>query len=247
MNSITLVKNLIEKKNQSELDNYLRSVWNHVWTDNSESSYINLRLFKVADKIKTISQMGVDFRQKHILDIGCGNGTALMYLRKYFDIVGVGIDVSNSVIYELKNTVNDSKLSFSIGDHRDLSMLESNCFDVVLSFGVIEHFEEYCLALCEARRVLKTGGILVLIQPHLFSFGVFQEYLLRIIKKWRFGKQKDLSVYGYAAILKQTGFKNIHYITKVPYKDMKITSRLDAIVKSIIPMWGHYLYLIAEK
>lgn len=120
--------------------------------------------------------MGVDFSQKHILDIGCGNGAALMYLRKYFDIVGVGVDISNFAMNQLKRCINDKKLSFSVGDHRNLPMLESGQFDIVLSFGVIEHFDEYYLALCEARRVLKTGGTLVLIQPHLFSFGVIQEY-----------------------------------------------------------------------
>lgn len=247
MNSVTLVKNLIEQKNQVELEDYLRNVWNQVWTDAGGTSYVNLRLFKVADKIKNISQVGVDFRQKHILDIGCGNGAALMYLRKYFDIVGVGVDISNSVVNELKSSINDSKLSFSVGDHRNLSMLKSDQFDIVLSFGVIEHFDEYCLALCEARRVLKPGGVLVLIQPHLFSFGVIQECLLRIRKKWKFGKQKDFSMCGYRSILKQTGFRDIRYMTKVPYRDMKITRIFDMIVKFIVPIWGHYLYLIAKK
>jgi len=247
MNSITLTKNLIDQRKQAELDNYLKDIWDQVWTNTGELSYAKLRLLKVADKIKNISQMGVDFRNKHILDIGCGNGMALMYLRKYFDIVGVGVDVSGVVVNELKSNINDLKLSFSVGDHRNLSMLKSNQFDIVLSFGVIEHFEEYCLALCEARRVLKLGGILVLIQPHLLSFGIIQECLLRIRNKWKFGKQKDFSIYGYRSILKHTGFRDIRHMTKVPYRDMWITRILDAIVKFAVPMWGHYLYLIAKK
>lgn len=247
MNSITLIKNLIEQKNQTELENYLKDVWNNVWTDTGELSYVNLRLFKVADKIKNISLMGVDFRQKYVLDIGCGNGAALMYLRKYFDAVGVGVDISNSVVNELKNSINDPKLSFSVGDHRNLSMLKSDQFDVVLSFGVIEHFDEYCLALCEARRVLKPGGMLVLIQPHLLSFGVIQEYLLKIGRRWRFGRQKDFSIFGYQSVLKQTGFRDIHYMTKAPYQDMRITRIFDMIVRFVVPVWGHYLYLVARK
>lgn len=247
MNSITLVKNLIEQKNQVEIDRYLKNIWGRVWTDKGETSYEKLRLLKSADKVKNITNMGIDFDSKLVLDIGCGNGTTLMYLRKYFDITGVGIDISDSVIKELNKNINDTKLSFYVGDHRDLSAFRSDQFDIVLSFGVIEHLDEYNLALCESRRVLKDDGSLVLIQPHLFSFGIIQEYFLRLSKSWRFGRQKDFSLFRYHSILKHAGFKNIHYMTKVPYPDMKMTRLFDILIKTVVPFWGHYLYLIAKK
>src|SRR3989338_6823372 len=208
MNSVTIVKNLIDKKNERELADYLRDIWNQVWTDKGESNYANLRLLKAADKIKNISQMGIDFRSKHLLDVGCGNGVTLMYLRKYFDIAGVGVDISDSTVKELQNSIIDPKLSFHAGDHRNLSMFNTNQFDIILSFGVIEHFEEYSLALSEARRILKNNGQLILIQPHLLSFGVIQEYFLRLKGEWKFGKQKDFSLFYYRSLLKHHGFKD---------------------------------------
>ena len=247
MNSIILIKKLLDEKNNAELAKYLSNVWNQVWSDNGQLNYANLRLLKTADKIKNISNLGVDFKNKQVLDIGCGNGTTLLYLRKFFDIKGVGVDISDHVVKELQENINDGNLSFVLGDHRDLKEIASNQFDIVLSFGVIEHFNEYSLALSEARRVLKPCGQLILIQPHLLSLGVLQEYYLRMMGKWKFGKQKDFSCFHYRSLLRQMGFKNIQFSTRPPYPDMKITRIFDSIIKTIILFWGHYLYLIAKK
>ena len=247
MNSIILIKELIGYKNDVELDQYLSGVWDKVWKDKSKLNYANLRLFKTIDKIKTISEIGVDFKGKYVLDIGCGNGTTLLYLRKFFDIKGVGIDISEEVVGNLKSNISDPELLFDIGDHRNLAKIESNTFDLVLSFGVIEHLDEYGLALVEARRVLRPGGQLVLIQPHLLSFGVLQKYYLQLADKWRFGKQKDFSCFHYRSLLLQTGFRNIQFSTRLPYPDMNICRMVDSFFKTIMPFWGHYLYLVAQK
>ena len=53
MNSINLIKKLLDEKNNIELTNYLSNIWNKVWSENGEYNYANLRLFKTADKIKT--------------------------------------------------------------------------------------------------------------------------------------------------------------------------------------------------
>ncbi|MBI2024242.1 class I SAM-dependent methyltransferase [Candidatus Giovannonibacteria bacterium] len=247
MNSTILIKKLIDENSKSELNEYLSNVWNSVWTDKGKYNYANLRLFKTADKIRNIIEMGVDFKNKSVLDIGCGNGTTLMYLRKCFDVNGVGIDISDNAIRDLRSSISDNKLSFYLGDHRNLQELKNDQFDIVLSFGVIEHFEEYNLALAEARRVLKKGGSLVLIQPHLLSFGVLQKYFLRVFGKWKFGKQKDFSFHYYCSLLRKLGFNDILYSTFPPYPDMRITRMLDKCIKPFIPFWGHYLYLTAKK
>lgn len=247
MNSIILIKNLLNKKSEIEITKHLSNIWNQVWTDTGQLNYANLRLLKTTDKIKNVTNLGIDFNNKIVLDIGCGNGTTLLYLRKNFNIIGTGVDISDNIIKKLQKNIKDSNLSFVLGDHRNLKKISDNKFDIVLSFGVVEHFDEYNLALSEARRVLKPNGHIVLIQPHLFSFGVLQKYYLQIIGKWKFGNQKDFSCFRYRALLQNTGFKNIKFSTKPPYPDMKITKIFDSTLKKFIPFWGHYLYLIAEK
>ncbi|MCL5781925.1 MAG: class I SAM-dependent methyltransferase [Patescibacteria group bacterium] len=248
MNSLALVNRLITEKTEDELSKYLSDTWDRVWSDTDKKhGYAKLRLFKTVDKINNIIKLGVDFRDKNVADLGCGNGIALIYLRKYFNITGIGVDISKEIIDGLKADANNPSLSFVIGDHRNLKLLSDDQFDIVLSFGVIEHFEEYGLALAEARRILKPGGKLVLIQPNLFSFGVIQEYYLRAIGAWKFGKQKDFSLFYYRSLLRQSGYRNIRYLTMAPYPDMYISRFLDNIFKILIPFWGHYLYLTAEK
>ena len=247
MNSFYLIKNLLEDMDKSDFLSGLSGTWNKVWSDNSSDNYARFRLYKTVDKINKLSDRGIDFKNKKVLDIGCGDGTTLMFLRRAFDIDGVGIDISESVISSFKEKVNDAKLNFFLGDHRDLRGIASDQFDIVLSFGVIEHFPEYCLALAESRRVLKPGGKLVLIQPHLFSFGVLQKYFLKAINKWKFGNQQDFSFLYYRSILKKTGFKDIEFFTSPPYKDMYITRFMDIALKRLFSFWGHYLYLIAKK
>jgi len=247
MNSFLLIKNLLDKKNSNDIDNYLHSTWNLVWSDSNDINYAKLRLLKTVDKINNLVKFGVDFSNKKVLDIGCGNGVTLFLLKKIFNIDGVGVDISSHVIDNLNKKIQDNSFVFLLGDHRNLNSIKDNQFDIVLSFGVIEHFEEYCLALAESRRVLKPEGTLILIQPHLCSFGVLQKYFLQVFKKWKFGKQKDFSFWYYRSILKKTGFKNVKFFTKIPYKDMFITRFFDLIFKFLIPTWGHYLYLIAKK
>jgi len=247
MNSVNLIKKLINESNDVDFNCRLSSTWNKVWNDNGKINYANLRLFKTIDKIKKISESGINFKNKKVLDIGCGNGTTLLYLRKYFDISGVGVDISTHIIEKLKINIDDPGLIFSIGDHRNLKNIKSNQFDIVLSFGVIEHFAEHSLALVESRRVLKLDGYLVLIQPHLLSFGVVQEFFLRLMGRWKFGNQKDFSCFHYKSLLQQSGFKKIKYFTSAPYPDMSVTRIFDSAFKKIIPFWGHYLYLIAKK
>lgn len=247
MNTINIIKNLIDESNNTAIDRCLLDTWNGVWTDKGELNYASLRLFKTVDKIKKLIEVGIDFNNKKILDIGCGNGATLLYLKKHFDINGVGVDISSQAVNDLKQNINDKNLAFFKEDHRNLSIFESNQFNIVLSFGVVEHFEEYGLALSEARRVLKQNGQLILIQPHLFSFGTIQKQFLKLIGRWKFGNQKDFSCFYYKKLLREMGYKNISYITFPPYPDMKVTRFFDIIFKIIFPFWGHYLYLIAKK
>ncbi len=82
------------------------------------------------------------------------------FLKKGYDYYGV--DISKEVVkLARKNFLGRVKAnSFKVGDIRRLPF-KKNAFDVVFSFGTIEHIRENQQAVNEAYRVLKPRGIFV--------------------------------------------------------------------------------------
>ncbi len=93
-----------------------------------------------------------------ILEIGCGTGNVSSYLAtKGYEVTGCeyykdALDVAWAGF----NKVCGDALILPFGD---------NTFDVVGLFDVIEHFDDDWAVLCEAHRVLKKDGFLVVTVP----------------------------------------------------------------------------------
>lgn len=101
--------------------------------------------------------------EKKFLDIGCGSGSIVKYLiSKNYD--AVGCDVSNLFIDSNKEFSD----SFFVHDGITLPF-KSNYFDVCGSFNVLEHVENPSLFLSEMNRVLKKGGIGIIVCPNFLS------------------------------------------------------------------------------
>jgi ubiquinone/menaquinone biosynthesis C-methylase UbiE len=97
---------------------------------------------------------------KHLLDIGCGKGTQLDSFRKLTNFKLHGIDHSeqNSQILE--------GIEFNKCDlERQYIPYEDNKFDVIYSKSVLEHINKYTHMITEMKRVLKPGGILIIMVP----------------------------------------------------------------------------------
>src|SRR5437588_1083594 len=97
------------------------------------------------------------------LEIGCGPGRLMRPLSRHFNEIH-GVDVSDEMIRlareRLRDTAN-AHLHHNSGS--DLSMFPGEKFDFVYSYAVFQHIPSREVVfgyLREARRVLKTGGIL---------------------------------------------------------------------------------------
>lgn len=107
---------------------------------------------------------------KHVLEIGCGEGTLSMAIAKVGNDV-TGTDVSESIINlaeKAKEKENIHTLNFKVMDGRKL-YFPSNTYDCVISKSVFEHFrsKDIYLHLQEVKRLLKAGtGCYFLIVPH---------------------------------------------------------------------------------
>ncbi len=102
-----------------------------------------------------------------ILDFGCGRGLLVAFIKSMgFDAYGVDISekyVSASRAYFSRNYQNENVLSV-IGDDSRTSF-DDGYFDIILSDQVLEHVEHLAHVAREVSRLLKPGGVALLILP----------------------------------------------------------------------------------
>jgi len=94
---------------------------------------------------------------ERILDAGCGRGFYVKALERYTDGT-VGVDISGESI---ATAVSDS---VETGDVTNLRFADAT-FDKVLSLHTIEHIPDLQRFISEIGRVLKPGGLAVLVYP----------------------------------------------------------------------------------
>jgi SAM-dependent methyltransferase len=100
-----------------------------------------------------------------ILDIGCGTGLNLEYLRQqhYTDVVGLDFSA------EAMRFCQSRHLPSLIQGDGTLPPLRSQSFDVIMALDLIEHLEDDLFALRSLARILKPGGTLIIFTP-AFNF-----------------------------------------------------------------------------
>jgi len=117
---------------------------------------------------------------KKVLEIGCGNSVWLPYLHEYFGLEVHGLDYSELACkrskeilarHEIKGEIYHANF-FNPPDH----LLEQ--FDYVVSFGVIEHFNNTTEALKACTKFLKPGGKIITSIPNMAGFvGIYQKWM----------------------------------------------------------------------
>lgn len=108
-----------------------------------------------------------------ILDIGCGIGKYLHYLKALgWDVYGV--DISERAVKKARS----SGLRHIVQGELERAGFQDNFFDVVNMHHVLEHLPDPNKILRETRRVLKPGGEVIITLPNFSSlaFRVFGRY-----------------------------------------------------------------------
>lgn len=99
-----------------------------------------------------------------VLDLGCGSGYGAASLADTANSI-VAVDVSAEAVAFASARYQAPNLSFHRIDAEEPLPFANQEFDVVLSFQVIEHVVDEATYLREARRVLKPGGVMIIVTP----------------------------------------------------------------------------------
>jgi ubiquinone/menaquinone biosynthesis C-methylase UbiE len=132
-----------------------------------------------------LMQSHVDLADKHILDMGCGDGRYVSMFLEYSPHVR-GIDFNEDNVQAYRQDAHQPD-RVSQGDIQELPF-GSQQFDVVLLNEVLEHVPDDRKAIAEAWRVLKPGGQLIVFSPtRLYPFethGVHVKKSGRLLPHW---------------------------------------------------------------
>lgn len=101
---------------------------------------------------------------KVILDLGCNNGYGSVVLGKSCSQV-VALDVSAAAIADAKERFGSCRIDFRVYDGLNIPF-DSQSFDMVASFQVIEHLKDTVPYLTEIRRVLRPSGVALFTTPN---------------------------------------------------------------------------------
>lgn len=114
-----------------------------------------------------------NFRNKAVLDLGCGSGKALFLIRHKGAKEVYGVEISEKAT-EMGNKLNLNIINGTLEN----ANFEDNKFDYIRSNHSFEHLTNPLETLIEMRRILKPGGELFVGVPNTKSlmFSLFKQY-----------------------------------------------------------------------
>jgi SAM-dependent methyltransferase len=151
---------------KSFVTNQAKDYYDNIYRFNSDEAW------NEAPGKKVLLSAFAELTPKHcckIMDIGCGNGYFINEVRKLkssHDIVHLcyGIDISAEAIGKAKRLY--PGIDYQLMDAVHLAY-EDNFFDIIFSYGVIEHIYTVTTAIKEIGRVLKHNGLFFILLPSL--------------------------------------------------------------------------------
>jgi len=186
-----------------------------------------------------------DIKNKKAIDVGCGYGLILNYLKEK-GAEAEGLEICKEVVNK------DYKIIY--GDCRN-APIKNDTYDFVTSFGVIEHFKGWKQSIKEHFRICKPNGKVIIAVPHILSpvyYILCLYYIPRMIKYGvrvalgkpfskkelieemsKYGKITDLKAFDFCCLLE--GFTKKKYF------------KFAKLLEKYFGFMGVLIYAVAEK
>jgi len=116
---------------------------------------------------------------KSVLEIGCGGGRHLCYLTKKYEHKPFGIDFSPKGIEKARATFEKNGLPEPTLHQADFFDWDpGRKFDLVMSHGFVEHFENFDLVMDKHAELVADGGLLIISMPHMAHLNYIFRWLV---------------------------------------------------------------------
>ena len=103
---------------------------------------------------------------ERLLDIGCGSGHLLYQFRENFENL-IGLEYSPHRLEQARVNLEGWRFTPICGSAEDLSAIDSNSIDQIISADTIEHIPDVYKAVQEMYRVLRPNGRLIINTPNI--------------------------------------------------------------------------------
>ncbi len=162
------------------------------------------RSIKKRDKLRLLDKWLTDDSERTALDLGCAQGILSWYLRKKGG-VWVSADQDMANLKAAKQLLGKDLVRMPEAD----LPFRSAAFDLVTCLDYLEHIDDDDLCLRECRRVLRDGGMIVVVTPHTGRFFLLHRLRAALGMKLEFygHKREGYSKKGLVAKLEAAGFE----------------------------------------
>ena len=158
------------------MDKAGKAYWDHVWEAEQLpravdpalkglNNYVNRRF----DAYFQQTFAPIETSGKRLLEIGCARSAWLPYFAQRFGFQVTGLDYSERGCEQSRQILRNEAVAGEVvlADFFSPPAYLTHSFDAVVSFGVVEHFQETSACLSAFARFLKPGGLMVTSIPNV--------------------------------------------------------------------------------
>lgn len=146
-----------------------------------------------AGEWETLRKLLPDFKDKRVLDLGCGYGWHCIYAMEHGASSVVGVDISHKMLEVAKEKTHFPQVEYKCCAIEDVEFPEES-FDVILSSLAFHYVADYEILVKKIYRILKSGGNLVFTVEH----PVFTAYGTQ---DWYYNKKEKYCIFRWIIII----------------------------------------------